>query len=304
MVAGRARQRHQHGRHSHRGQFGDGGGSRPAHDQVGGGIHRRHVVLVRDQVVVEGSRRLRMHTARQVLVVAVPRDVAYMEVTSVPPEVQRPGGRLVDRAGPERASEDRHQPALLVDAQSGPGRGPSGRTVSFQHLGPHRIARPGGSAQVGVLEGRGRTGRQPAQQPVGQAGYRVLLRDHQRHARQGGGHADRDRGVAAQPHHDGGLAAPQHEQRLDEGPGQFGGRGRVGGKTRAGEAALQPPSGQRSESEPGLGDQPRLDAAGAADEVHDVLRGAPASDLAGDADARQHVAGRTAAGHESPSRRG
>ena len=153
VVAGDVGRRHEHRREA-------GGRHLEAHRRSGAedadvrrGQRGGHGGLVLDLLVHEAALGQFGGGGADVVPVAAADDVADRHHRAVGPAFGQPDGGVVDRAGPERATGDEHDPPILGELEGPAGGDHAGRrTVDGRHLGADRVAGDGRSRAAGSPE--------------------------------------------------------------------------------------------------------------------------------------------------------
>ena len=205
----------------------------------------------------------------------------------------RTGDGGVDAGGTLRAAGHQQRGEVVAQAEGRQRLGAEGGPVEGGDEAPDRQARPHRVRQVRVGEAGRHVVGHPGTEPVGDAGHRVALVDHDRHAALAGGEVGRHRHVAAEADDDVGADAVDH---LEGG----GPRGAQPGRRTQQVGAGTPRKGHPRhvlERQPGLGHEARLEALTRA-EAGDLGRGVEPSEGVGRGEQGRGVAGGTAAGEE------
>ena len=258
MVSWCTRERHENRRYAGDGQLGNRRCAGSAQHEIGGCVHTRHVVFVRDELVREESIGRKRDALEHLGVITSAGHVPDGEISSSTPLADRIGDRIVDPTSAQRSAKDGEHRSISRKAEPGTGGLPISVAGGGERddFGTDRIAGPCGPRKVGPVErNRTRLG-ESSSQSIRKAGNGILLRDDDRDAPQHGTDHTRHRGVATQPDNDGGAKPSDKTDSGEHGGHQPEDRSKIGQRQPPLNAATR----QHRERKPGVGDQPRLDA--------------------------------------------
>lgn len=219
VIAGCARQGHEHAGKTGDSHFGDRRRPGSTDDEISGGVDRGHVIFVLDQLVGEGCVRRQIETLDDGGMISSPGDMSDRHRNSITPPGSGIRGGVIDPTGAQRPSEDREEDMVVRHAESPASTRPAVgiRGGKRPHLGADRVAGPDRVRQVDTLEGHGTGLREPPGQPVGSARYGVLLGDHDGHTPQHRSEHTRNRRVPAEADHDGRSKTAYQSDTGDDG---------------------------------------------------------------------------------------
>ena len=169
--------------------------------------------------------------------------------------------------------------------------------VDTKDLVAQRIAGDRGARERGAVEGHRAGAGEAGHKAIGAPRHRVLLGDDDRDSPEDRGQAARHAGVPTEGHDDRRTAPADHRHRPHEGHDESG----DGADVLEGELALQTSARKHREPEAGFGNESRLDAAVATDEVDGLRRVSPGNQRLADGDPGEDVTGGPPAGNHRPS---
>ena len=174
VVVARAGPRDEDRRHTRDGDLVHRARAAASDEEVGGGVHPRHVGLVPEHGVVD-----RTLDRSDPVDESLAGDLADSELGVVGTVGAVVGDRVVEETRSERAAHDHHEEPVLVDSEARPGgRTAHGRTIDVEHRPTHRCAGELGAREVGCVE-RDRTGGSPPRRDTTRpSGSPVVGHDH------------------------------------------------------------------------------------------------------------------------------